>query len=113
MRLTFKVNNLIINDYFKDYKGSVIETEKEDIKETRKDNFETPKSGARKKSVSVVKLKGYEQINNITIYKSDMIEDCVEFQIAFVKKIRVTLVEAHQFGLDFAVLDLENIMEKK
>lgn len=78
-KITIKANNTIINDYFQDYKSCVIEMEKEDIPLFRsKDNFEQPKGGGRKVFYHV-RLKGYQSIFNIDIYKHENIEVCVKY----------------------------------
>jgi len=101
--ITIKANNTIINDYFKDYKGCVIEMEKENIPLIRsKDNFEIPKGGG-KKIFYYVRIKGYQSIFNVDLYKSEYMENCVKYVNQF--------FELLQNAKDFDFLNLDELIK--
>jgi hypothetical protein len=85
--ITIKIGDIIINNYFNDYRFCIIEEEREDTPLRRKDNFETPESKAPFRMVWAVRLKGYDQLSTITIFKDINREKAIEFQNMFFGKL--------------------------
>lgn len=85
--ITIKIGDIIINDYYQDYRFCVIEQEREDTPQKRRDNFETPEPRAASRMVWVVKLRGYEHLGTITIFKDVDRGKAVGFQNEFFKKL--------------------------
>lgn len=86
MHLALKINNLIINDYFGTFKGCFIE-EVNQKSTAAGDKFETTR-GALTERIYKVKLKGWEQINQLEIYSSPHFENCVKVQEAFFESLK-------------------------
>lgn len=106
MVITLKANNQIINNYYADYKGCVIEQEQELIPLQRTaDNFEPPKGGVRKIYYHV-RFKGYQNIFSLDVYKSDNKENCIKYIEQFfdiLEKIPQDITNYIYINLDKAI----------
>lgn len=100
MKKILKVNNKIINDFFKDYECCIIETIYESVPLIKsRDNLDAPKGGYQKTSF-IVKLKGYQPMYNKEIYRSAKKEDCINYINQFFSFLSDNTTEDQYLNLD-------------